>query len=52
MPRPGGLVVSVSDSWPGGYEFHIRLRPTDLHDMNLDVKVALKPNTINQSVDL
>ena len=26
MPRPGGAVVSVSDSRPGGYEFDPRLR--------------------------
>ena len=25
-PRPGGSVVSVSDSWPGGCEFEARLR--------------------------
>ena len=24
--RPGGSVVSVSDSWPGGFEFDPRLR--------------------------
>ena len=24
-PRPGGSVVSVSDSWPGGCEFDPRL---------------------------
>ena len=28
MPRPGGLVVSVSDSRPGGCEFDPRLRQT------------------------
>ena len=27
-PRPGGSVVSVSDSWPGGCEFDPRLRRT------------------------
>ena len=26
MPRSGGSVVSVSDSWPGGCEFDPRLR--------------------------
>ena len=26
MPHPGGSVVSVSDSWPGGCEFDPRLR--------------------------
>ena len=26
LPRPGGSVVSVSDSWPGGCEFDPRLR--------------------------
>ena len=25
VPRPGGSVVSVPDSWPGGCEFHPRL---------------------------
>ena len=28
VPRPGGSVVSVSDSWPGGCEFETRLRRT------------------------
>ena len=28
MPSQGGSVVSVSDSWPGGYEFDPRLRQT------------------------
>ena len=27
-PRPGGSVMSVSDSWPGGCEFETRLRQT------------------------
>ena len=26
MPHPGGSVVSVSDSWPGGCEFDTRIR--------------------------
>ena len=28
VPRPGGSVVSVSDSWPGGCEFDSQLRHT------------------------
>ena len=27
-PRPDGSVVSVSDSWPGDFEFDLRLRRT------------------------
>ena len=27
-PNPGGSVVSMSDSWPGGYEFDPWFRPT------------------------
>ena len=89
-PSPGGSVVSVLDSWPGGCEFDSRFRQTsfpaffhlsplqkhvrkviggfekescvstgvrkpgnicvtDRHDMTLAVKVALNPNTTNQS---
>ena len=28
LPRPGGSVVSMSDSWPGGCEFDPRMRGT------------------------